>query len=153
VICFRAACILCFKGVNDCRVERLFVEQTAYTPFSCPPMLTKTCLGDTLRTLLVFQLTRAPRFQLISNLFPGMASRRNHGVAMVRAAVDCVEMPCPKFAMPQNRFIDNRALRFVENDRFLQHLLTAPVRQQRFWKLIAFVPLHPASFITWQQVP
>ena len=113
-------------------------------------MFTKTCLGDTLGPLLVFQLARAPRLQLISNLLPTMASRRNHDVAMVRAAVHCVEMPCPKLAMPGNRFFDNRTLRFIKNDRFLDHLLTAPVRQQGLWKLIAFVPLRPASFIAWQ---
>jgi len=113
-------------------------------------MFTKTCLGDTLGTLLLFQLARTPRFQLISNLLTGMASRRNHGVAMVRAAVHCVETPCPKLAMPRNRFTDNRTSRFIENGRFLHHLLAAPVRQQRLWELVAFVPLRPASFITWQ---
>ncbi len=85
-------------------------------------MFAKTCFGDTLGPLMVLQLACAPRFQLISNLLPAMASRRDHGVAMVGAAVHRVKAPPTKLAMPGDRFLHNRTLYFVKNDRFLYPL-------------------------------
>lgn len=52
--------------------------------------------------------------------------------------------------MPDNRFLDDLAFRFIEHDRFLNHLPEAPICQQWLRDLISFMPLGPTSFVPGQ---
>ena len=111
-------------------------------------MFTELCLGTVERPLIFFELAFTPRFELITNLFPIMAGCSHHGVAMVGAAIHRMKMPSTNPTVPEYCFLNDCPLHFVENDRFLDHLISTPIRQQWLRNLFPLVPLRPTSFIT-----
>jgi len=111
-------------------------------------MFTKLCLGTVQGPLMFFEVAFTPRFELITNLFAVMAGCRHHDVAMVGAAIHRMKMPCTNPTVPRNRLLNERPLRFVENERLFDHLISTPIRQQWLRKLLPLVPLRPTSFIT-----
>ena len=61
-----------------------------------------------------------------------------------------MKLPSAKFAMLGDRLLDNLALRFVENDRFLDHLPITPICQQRLRNVFTLMPLRPTPFVSGQ---
>ena len=99
------------------------------------------------------QNSRGIRFQLVSNLFARVFSRRNHHMDVIRSTGRRPKRPTAMVAMVLDHLFHRSTLLGVKQENRMFQPFASPLRKLWFGDLFAFSAFSPAAFIALQIRP
>ena len=146
-------CVLGIQYVlNGCFEAPIVVEEPLAASFG-PPMSTYLIGRSGVSSLVVFELSRAPRFELVSNGFGVVSGSRHHDVNVVASAIHGMQKPTADLAMSGNRVFDDVTLPRIQRQSRFDHCVLGSASESPVWHLESVVPPRPTTIIAREPSP